>query len=54
MEIKKCPKCGESFLEVPALSRRDNKTEICSHCGMLEAIEDYEKYHIKVGGDKNA
>lgn len=24
-----------------AISRLDNKTEICSECGSLEAIEDY-------------
>lgn len=24
-----------------ALSRTDNKTEICSECGQMEAIEDY-------------
>jgi len=26
-----------------ALSRRDNKTEICSDCGVREAIEDYNR-----------
>lgn len=26
-----------------ALSRRDNKTEICSSCGVMEAIEDYNR-----------
>jgi hypothetical protein len=26
---------------VGALSRRDNKTEICSPCGEREAMEDY-------------
>jgi len=26
-----------------ALSRRDNKTEICSDCGVMEAIEDYNR-----------
>jgi hypothetical protein len=24
-----------------ALSRTDNKTEICSECGQMEALEDY-------------
>lgn len=24
-----------------ALSRRDNKTEVCSECGQVEAIEDF-------------
>ena len=26
--------------EYPALSRRDNKTEICSDCGIREALAD--------------
>lgn len=38
----KCPKCGCSIMEdSPALSRVDNKTAICSACGMQEALEDY-------------
>ena len=36
-----CPSCGESYTDYPALSRRDNKTNICSACGGLEAMEDY-------------
>lgn len=47
---KKCPKCGGELGKRPALSRRDGKTEICSECGMLEAIEDIEKtFGIKKG-----
>jgi hypothetical protein len=30
-----------------ALSRRDNKTEICSSCGVDEAIQDYQASLIK-------
>jgi len=26
-----------------ALSRRDNKTEICSECGQMEAFEDFDR-----------
>ena len=37
----KCPKCGKYYVGYPALSRRDNKTKICSECGMLEALQDY-------------
>ena len=40
---KICPICKEEMGEYPAISRRDNKTEICSHCGMLEALEDFYK-----------
>ena len=27
------------YCEPPALSRKDNKTEICPDCGTLEALE---------------
>lgn len=33
-----CPICKQSYTEEPALSRKDNKTEICSDCGMNEAM----------------
>jgi len=46
--VKNCPRCGHY---VPnddnpgaypgALSRTDNKTEICSPCGQAESIEDF-------------
>jgi RNA polymerase subunit RPABC4/transcription elongation factor Spt4 len=47
-EIKNCPNCG-GFIpnnETPgafpgALSRKDNKTEICSECGTAEAILEW-------------
>lgn len=39
----KCPKCNKELGKYPAISRRDNKTEICSNCGMLEALEDFNK-----------
>ena len=35
-----CPRCREEYYEWPALSRRDNKTEICPACGIAEAMED--------------
>jgi len=37
---RQCPKCGKRFTEYPAISRRNNTTEICSQCGRLEAIAD--------------
>ena len=47
-EIKRCPKCAgyipsnKNPGEYPgAISRRDNKTEICSACGTMEALEDW-------------
>ncbi len=33
-----CPICGQRYTEPPALSRRDNKTDICPTCGMMEAL----------------
>lgn len=39
-----CPKCGKPIGKYAALSREDNKTEICSACGMLEAIAEWGKH----------
>lgn len=36
-----CPICGIRTNEFPALSRKDNETEICSDCGTNEALDDY-------------
>ena len=33
-----CPVCGRSYTDPPALSRRDNKTDICPEGGMREAL----------------
>jgi len=50
-----CPLCGgpipNALYEgqyLGALSRRDNKTEICSDCGVKEAIEDYNRRTVIV------
>lgn len=37
-KLRKCPKCGKKYYGYPALSREDNKTEICSKCGIEEAL----------------
>lgn len=34
-----CPICKKEFNNPPALSRKDNKTEICSKCGLKEALD---------------
>ena len=43
-EMKKCPRCGEDTMDentvMNALSRRDNRTYICSPCGTKEAFVD--------------
>ena len=41
MSIDYCPRCKTAkFIRHTATSRRDNETEICPNCGMLEAFED--------------
>lgn len=35
-----CPRCHKNVSEYPALSRRDNRTDICSFCGTEEAMID--------------
>ena len=39
METRKCPRCGKTYTERPALSRTDNKTLICPDCGTREALD---------------
>lgn len=51
IELWQCPKCEGFIKDFPALSRRDNKTEICSDCGVKEALSDY--YGSLKGGKKN-
>lgn len=39
VRISVCPYCGNTYRGVPALSRKDGKTQICSDCGTREALE---------------
>lgn len=41
---RKCPICKKNKIEYPALSRKDNKTKICTECGIREALEDFINY----------
>ncbi len=41
--MKKCPSCGGQIEGIGALSRKDNKTEICSNCGTMEALEEWKR-----------
>lgn len=48
MTNHQCPRCGGMIPNnirpgayPGAISRTDNRTEICSECGTLEALEDY-------------
>jgi hypothetical protein len=40
---KQCPMCLKFYTGFPALSRLDNKTSICNDCGLVEALEDFER-----------
>ena len=40
-EKKICPICRKEIIGYPALSRKDNNTEICSDCGTAEALIAY-------------
>ncbi len=33
-----CPKCNQKYTQHPAISRVDNKTNICPACGIKEAL----------------
>lgn len=39
MNERTCPVCGQTYTTRPALSRKDNSTEICPACGLREALE---------------
>lgn len=46
LELQRCPKCKKEFTEYPALSRNDNKTEICPECGVKEAVEAFSRNRL--------
>jgi hypothetical protein len=53
----KCPTCSGYIPNndnigayAGAISRKDNKTEICSACGTREAMEDFSEHLDKVAG----
>ena len=39
IRIQRCPFCGNTYRGVPALSRKDGRTQICPDCGTREALE---------------
>lgn len=38
---RKCPKCGNKYVNRPALSRQDTTIKICPECGLQEALEAF-------------
>lgn len=40
--MKTCPRCSVSYSDYPALSRVDNKTDICPKCGTDEALFNWQ------------
>ncbi len=46
---KTCPNCQRKYTDHPAISRIDNKTEICPDCGTKEAMQAFYNSH---GGEK--
>ena len=47
---RKCPKCGKNYCGYSALSREDNKTEVCPDCGVKEALTIFLDQTQKHGG----
>lgn len=43
MKDKICPKCNKKYQDRPAISRSDNKTEICPICGLKEGFEAFKR-----------
>lgn len=51
--MTKCPRCRKKKnMTYPALSRRDNKTNICSDCGTNEAMFDFMIANMKKQEEK--
>ena len=42
--VRCCPRCNSWYDAEPALSRADNKTEICPDCGTREAMAKYARH----------
>ena len=47
MDLKKCPKCKMSYKRPSAISRLDNKTEICELCSLAESITNLLNYLLQ-------
>ena len=38
IQLKQCPRCGNLYAGISAISRTDNETPICPDCGTREAL----------------
>lgn len=45
MDKKICPICKKVIVGYPSISRKDNKTEICSKCGVEEAVNEFINHY---------
>lgn len=45
-EMKICPICKKHYSGVGAISRKDNKTKICSNCGTMEAVNEFLQHGV--------
>lgn len=44
---KICPICKFAIIGHPAISRKDNTTQICSNCATIEALQAFQDYKNK-------
>ena len=42
-QYKICPNCQQKYTQYSAISRVDNKTNICPTCGIKEALIEFIK-----------
>lgn len=47
MKVRVCPICKNKYNDYPAISRTDNRTEICPKCGQLEAMAAFIAFRNK-------
>lgn len=49
-QLWKCPRCNNKVIGHGSISRRDDKTKICSKCGISEALFDWKRSVAKENG----
>lgn len=53
LDWHECPICHLGYEGYPALSRKDNKTEICPSCGNREALSAWLDSKVKEGTNES-